>query len=105
MQTLSGAQKIMQTVCGTQKNMQTVSGAQKNMQTVSGAQKNMQTVSGAQKASYSIGTGMILWRKNGRRVRLNTELHLVPRLRTGGAVLPLRHMPSWNAFYVIVQGS
>jgi len=54
--------------------------------------QDMQTGSGAHPASYSMGTKKVL--SHGpcnRGVKLTTHLHLVPRLRIGGAIsiLPL----------------
>jgi hypothetical protein len=67
-----------------------------------------QTLSGAHIASCSLDImdiRMLLRGQGEQRVRLNTDLHLMPRLPISGAVIPLQHTPSWNAFYFIFQGS
>jgi hypothetical protein len=51
--------------------------------------------------SYSVGTGVILQRWNGRGVKLTNHVHLVPRLRMSGAVpLLLLHVILLCVHYV-----
>jgi hypothetical protein len=40
--------------------------------------------------------GLFPWGKSGRGVKLNTHLHLVPRLRMRGSISPLLNTPSWR---------
>ena len=43
---------------------------------------------GEQLPSYSVGTGLHSLGKSGRVMKLNTQFHLVPRLRMSGAITP-----------------
>jgi hypothetical protein len=51
----------------------------------------VQTSSRAHPASYPTGTRAVF-----RGVKLTTYLHLVPRSRMHGAILPLSNTPSWR---------
>jgi hypothetical protein len=52
--------------------------------------RRVQTQSGAHPASYTVGTGgSFSGSKAARSVELTTHLHLVQRLRIGGAIHPL----------------
>jgi hypothetical protein len=47
--------------------------------------------------------GAFLWEKSNRCVKRVIHLHLVPRLRMSGAILPLPHIPSrcvWEQLYI-----
>jgi hypothetical protein len=48
--------------------------------------KPFKTHSGARPVSFYIGTTILFWEKNGRVLKLNTDIRLVPLLRMSGYV-------------------
>lgn len=53
--------------------------------------------SGVHPNSYWMGTGCFLhWRQSGQCVKLNSHLHLVPRLRIRGLYVFSLHLSSWH---------
>jgi hypothetical protein len=63
---------------------------------------HVKTGSGAHPPSYPTGTGNSFPEVQRSGMKLTTYIHLVPRLRMRGAILPFPHTSSWRGVYLSI---